>query len=156
MSDNVEKLLNPEVRALFLGVKDVETIQVYPLTYNDQKSIGNKVVASVKKIAAETEGTTELDYLGQVTKVLESNVPLLIAKCTDKTKKEFMEKVTAGQLVEFITTVMEVNFLNPIRRGTELFVEMGSLYATNQSSPPSAEPTAINSEISPLHTEKAV
>ncbi len=152
MSDTVDQLLNPEVREMLLGSREPEQLKVYPLTYNDQKMIGGKVIASIKKVASEVEDATSLDYVTQLSTVLESNVPLLVSKCTDKTKKQFMDAVTSGQLMTFITIVMEVNFLNPIKRGTQLFVEMGSLYGTNPLSSPSVELTDIGLETSPLLT----
>ena len=151
MSDQVEQLLNPEIREMLLGTRDPETIVIYPLTYNDQKIIGSKVLLSIKQVSqdmavaaekAEVEAS-DVDYVAELSKVLESNVPLLVTKCTSKTKKQFMDAVTSGQLMEFITIVMEVNFLNPIKRGTQLFVEMGSLYGTSPSSSPFVEPTDI-------------
>jgi len=153
MSDTVTKLLNPEVRTLLLGIKDPEEIQVYPLTYYDQKEIGMKVATYIQSLStAEDEPKSELDYITKLVQVLEDNIPLLISKCTDKTKKAFMSSVSSGQLMEFITIIMEVNFLNPIKKGTRLFVEMGTVYGTNQSLPPSANTTDTDSGILPHPT----
>ena len=56
----------------------------------------------------------------------------------------FMAQVTTGQLMDFITIIMEVNFLNPIQKGTSLISSMGSLYEPNQSLPKSVSDTTID------------
>ncbi len=146
--DVVDELLNPEVRTMVLGTKKTKTINVYPLGYYDQKEIGGKVMASVTLASSENENASELEYISKLSQALEENVPVLVGKCTDLTENKFMSDVTAGQLMEFITIIMEVNFIAPVKKGTRLFVEMGSLYGGNLLSPPSVDITDTPSEIS--------
>ena len=141
MTDNIDKLLNPEVKEIKIGVKKIISIPVYPLTYLDNKIIGEKVLAFIVETDADTndktEDKTDIEYIGKLAQILESNLPLLITKCTDLDEEAFMKDITSGQIMDFITIIIEVNFLNPIMKGTKLFANMGSMYGVSQSLPPS-------------------
>ena len=142
--DVVDELLNPEVRKMIIGTKRTREIEVFPLGYYDQKEIGAKVMAGLVK-ASETHGNSdEMEYIAALSQALEDNVPVLISKCTNIPRKKFMSEVSAGQLMEFITIIMEVNFIEPVKKGTRLFVEMGSLYGGSQLSPGSVDTTGTN------------
>ena len=144
--DNVDVLLAPEVKEITIGIRKAEKIKVYPLTFYDQKNIGGKVIADLQSITSGDTDLSESEYVKHLLKVLEGNLPALISKCTDKSKKDFMAEASSGQLVNFLTVVMEVNFLDPIKKGTRLFMELGNMGSLQESSPsllPSASITDI-------------
>lgn len=136
--DKVEDLLNPECKILKIGVKKTEDVIVYPLSYYEQKKTSEMVAKKMQTLSTELNDDKEVAFIGKLAQVLESSIPTLVKSCTDLEPKYFMKHVTAGQLMEFINIIMEVNFLNPIQKGTDLFVNMGSLYGMNPSSPMSA------------------
>jgi len=148
VNDVVDELINPEIKTMVIGTRTTRSVQVYPLGYYDQKEIGTAVLTGISEAAKDADVSSEIEYISKLSQVLEDNVPALITKCTDLTRKKFMSDITSGQLMEFITIIMEVNFMNPIKKGTRLFVEMGSLYGGSQSLPVSADTTDIPSEIS--------
>jgi len=133
--DNVDMLLNPEIRQLSLGIKEPEVINIYPLTFYDQKIIGGKVITDIQgltKLEEDGENAlTEAEYVKYLFKVLEENLPKLITKCTEKTEKQFMSAASTGQIVNFISIILEVNFLHPAKKGMGLLQEMGNI--ANQS-----------------------
>ena len=143
--DNVDVLLGLEHRELTIGTRTQQKIAVYPLAYVDQKKIGMKIMNSMQKAGEGFDGD-KLDsvFLGKLAEILEKNIPILITKCTDMEEKVFMALVSAGQLMDFITIIMEVNFLNPIQKGTNLLTSMGSLYEPKQSLPKSVSDTPID------------
>ena len=142
--DVVDELLNPEVRKMIIGTKRTREVEVFPLGYYDQKEIGTKVMTGLAQASEKHGNSAEMEYIAALSQALEDNVPILISKCTNITRKKFMSEVSAGQLMEFITIIMEVNFIEPVKKGTRLFVEMGSLYGANQSLPDSADTTATD------------
>ncbi len=146
MSDKVDQLVNPECRELVIGTRKTRTIIVYPLAFYDQKMIGQQVMNYLGDMKKNLTGDESLDitFIGKLAEVIEENIPVLIDKCTDEKEKAFMRDVSAGQLMEFITIIMEVNFLNPIKKGTNLFTNMGSLYGANPSLPQSVKDTDID------------
>ena len=134
MPDKIDELLNPECKELLIGVRETKKIVVYPLAYVDQKMISNAVTEYLTKAHEELQNEkADVAFIGKLAEVLEDSIPILVEKCTDIEHDEFMQYVTAGQLMDFVTIIMEVNFLNPIQKGTNLFVSMGSLYGSNPS-----------------------
>jgi hypothetical protein len=141
---NVDALLNPETRELVVGIRDAEMIKVYPLSYFDQKNIGEAVVTYLSKNSKALQKGGDLDFIGSLAIILEEKLPFLLEKCVDMPADKFMANTTAGQIMEFVTIVMEVNFLNPIQKGTKLFENMGYMLAGNQLSPQSVSDTDTN------------
>lgn len=153
--DKVDQLLNPEINKMVLGTRESEKITVYPLTYYDQKKIGEQVVKYISTATnKKNEETLDIEYLGKLLVVLEENLPVLIGKCTDKKEEEFMSAATLGQITDFLTIIVEVNFINPIKKGTELFVNMGNMYGASQLLPSSVETTDTKSKTSRSRTKK--
>jgi hypothetical protein len=146
--EKVEQLLNPEVRELILGIRKLKKIVIYPLSYYDQKQIGELIAKSMGKLGETLNAEENTAFIGKLSDMIEQNIPQIIEKCTDLKSEIFMKQVTSGQLMEFIQIVMEVNFLNPIQKGTNLFVSLGNLYESNPSSPQSVNITDINSSTS--------
>ncbi|RLF28751.1 MAG: hypothetical protein DRN14_03595 [Thermoplasmata archaeon] len=146
MSDKVDDLLNPEVKEIQIGTRDSKIVTVYPLSYYNQKKIIEQVrVYMASSLAEKGEETSDIDYLGSLSVVLEKNIKVLIDKCTDLDKKTFMADITSGQLVSFLSIIVEVNFVNPLAQGVKLFTNMGSMYGAKQLSPLSANITDTDS-----------
>ena len=120
---NDKARLNPEVRQVDIGVRELRTISIYPLSLNDQISVVNMLATIIEEfsVGVSTEDATTEDILGFVSEFLVKNVDKILEFVTDEAERPSMEELTNSQSVEIGKCIFEVNFEDPVKNFQSLF-----------------------------------
>jgi hypothetical protein len=135
--------LNPDVRTLKIGKKDLEEKEILPLSFTDQRKLLQTIVSVIAELVPTWETATQTVVISEMRKVIEDNIELIVGMIYDGDKEEFMSKMTNDQLVDLIDIVWEVNYQFPLDKGTMTIQKiMKSLKKpSSKPSPQSVSPT---------------
>lgn len=124
------KQINPQVVELDIGIHDLRTIEIYPLSVGDQIKLTNMVSEAVGMWVAENpdeqltaESVSSIIALAQhkIHDVLKIVLNIQNKKEIDK----ILDMMTNNQLAEIIRIVYETNYQGPIKNVTSLFKKTG-------------------------------
>lgn len=119
--------LNPEVREIQIGIREFESLKIYPLSIADQMSMSELITESLRKFfgveGADGQGEAEQKSLSSVSdvefveflvKLITENLAVALNLITDAgtlpQAKKLLQKITNNQAVEIATIVYEMNY----------------------------------------------
>jgi len=145
-----EYKINPQVTEIELGVSDLRTYKVYPLSVGDQLELTNHIADSISTFLSAT------NILSSITdpdlEMTENQIGALVVFLSD-TLKDNLEKVlrlvigtnsflldesetnnlmrciTNAQVIEIIDLVIEMNFNGNLKNAKSLFKKIKGLFA---------------------------
>ncbi len=138
--------LNPDIRNIEYGKREIKTIQVYPLSIRDQFKLTGLVTAVVTQIV-ETQEENQLNdaaFMRSIMDAIESNISEILVVMADINKdeaEEILSVMTNTQLVELVEVIWEVNYEPAIKKGKDLFERGRNLFPSKRSSAPSLSDT---------------
>lgn len=134
--------LNPDIRNIEYGKREIKSLQIYPLSIRDQFKLSNLVTTVVTNIVAAQEENQFSDavFMKFIMDAIEENIGELLCTMADITKEEseaVLDSMTNPQLVELVEVIWEVNFEPAIKKGRDLFERGRNLFPSKRSSAPS-------------------
>jgi hypothetical protein len=140
-----EQLLNPQIKDVTYGTRDLRKFKIYPMSIADQKRLGTIVQGVLETYFAQTAGgeITEdnmIPFIQGITKIVGDNLHEVLKIVTDLKKSEiesFFEHSTNMQMTEIIEIIVRENFEKPSKNVKSLFETMKELFPLERLSPPS-------------------
>jgi hypothetical protein len=138
--------LNPMTKKMDIGKRQLEEIEIFPLTIGEQLQVGNFIseLASEVSVAIEMSKQKDMDInaaiISAVMESLKKNLAGIIASACDIDQdkaNEIMGKITNVQLVTFLTYVWETSFEEALKNGVSLFEKMKNGFLSKRSLPQS-------------------
>jgi len=138
--------LNPDIKEIIYGKRDLKKITIYPLSIGDQFKVTDLITDLVRKLVEAQKQGVENEYalITAAIKVLEENITKILTLITDSSEEECIELVnnlTNSQLMDIVDIVWTVNFEPAIKKGKSLFEKGKSLFNLKNSSPDSSDST---------------
>jgi hypothetical protein len=143
-----DKRLNPEIRELFYGKRELKKLIVYPLSVGDQFKVTN-IITGVVQSLVEGQGLVQgknLDFvfMSAVMSALQENLGRVLALVTDLTEEEVPEvlnQLTNIQFMDIVEAVWEVSYEPALKKGLSLFERGKAIMASRSASPSSSSST---------------
>jgi hypothetical protein len=138
--------LNPDIKEIIYGKRDLKKITIYPLSIGDQFKVTDLITDLVRKLVEAQKQGVENEYalITAAIKVLEENITKILTLITDSSEEECIDLVnnlTNSQLMDIVDIVWTVNFEPAIKKGKSLFEKGKSLFNLKNSSPDSSDST---------------
>lgn len=156
---NDEKALNPDIRTIQYGKKELHELTLYPLSIGDQFKVTDMVTTVVQDLVKGTkEGQlNDMVFMTSAMNALEKNlakVLSLIADIPETESADIINKLTNTQLLTIIESVWAVDYEPALKKGKNLFERGRSVFDSKRLSPSSS--SASPSTDLKTSTEKAI
>ena len=154
------KRINPRIRNVSIGIRNLRNIKVYPLSMHDQKqliALVNKILKTLFEEEKKTEKTDDknLVFISHVVKVIEDNIEELLGYAApDEDITKFMKDIDNDQLSEIVGHVYRDNFGTPVKNVTSLFDPEQLQSVLKRQSSQSAVNMGILSDTSSIEASK--
>lgn len=110
MSENNElQKLNPQIRELEIGIRDLRKVKVYPLSLAHQLSLDEIITKVIVKF--DIAGTGDLDpevIMSFFFKLVKDNIESIIGFVIDE--EEILKDITNEQLSKLVLIIYDVNY----------------------------------------------
>lgn len=141
-----EKRLNPDIRIITYGKKELKELTLYPLSIGDQFKVTDMITMIVQQLVSGTrEGhLSDFVFMTAVMQALETNlgkILSLIADIPEDEAKEIVNILTNTQLLDIVESVWTVDYEPALKKGKNLFERGKSVFGSRRSSPGSSSPS---------------
>lgn len=124
MTDNQ---LNPEIRTVKVGVRQLREVTIYPLSIHDQdelvKLLGNVISDLGQNVDFENANDEKaLEFLHQL---VFSNLEKVLEFVTDEKERPTLKELTNNQFYEIVNAIFEMNYEGLIKNFKDLFGRIG-------------------------------
>lgn len=157
MPEAVRGTLNPQIKEVQIGVRELRTISVYPLSVRDQLNAKELVTNTVKTLFEGYENPEDVENEEFITKVINAvtlSLDQIVKWVVDqKEGEDILSDMTNEQLYKIGEIVYEVNYSFLSKLVGKLWTKLTppqkqSLSQSTISSPQSVESTDTNQESS--------
>jgi hypothetical protein len=136
--------LNPDIKEITYGKRNLKTITIYPLSIGDQFKVTDLITELIKKLGeAQAMGANnDFALVTAAIKILEDNITKilsLVADASDEECEDIVNNMTNTQLMEVVDIVWSVNFEPAIKKGKSLFEKGKSIFNSPNLSPDSSD-----------------
>jgi len=155
MSD--EKRLNPDIKEVEYGKKELKNLTIYPLSLGDQFKVTDMITKVIQEIADSQKAGQVSDYavIDVAMTAIKENIGKILSLIAD-IPKDKIDKIiydlTNTQLVELVDVVWSVNFEPALKKGKSLFEKGRSVFGSKSLSQSSS--SVIPSTDSKMSIEK--
>lgn len=138
-----EKRLNPDIRIITYGKKELNDLTLYPLSIGDQFKVTDIVTSVVQKLVAGAASGQLSDYvfMSSVISALQENLGKVLTLISDITEEEaakVIDTMTNSQLVDVVESVWAVDYEPALKKGKNLFERGKSVFGSRRLSPSSS------------------
>jgi len=122
MSD--AKKLNPEIKTVQVGARQLRPVKIYPLSVSDQFELTKVLASAINQIAvdkAELLKKSEDEIVNEFREIIAGNLTTVLEFVCDKGESPTMDELTNNQVAEIITIIFEVNYEGLVKNFKDLF-----------------------------------
>jgi len=139
MSENQEKMLNPQVTDVEIGIRSLRKITLYPLSMADQLKLSDIIS---KAIQEQFNADSDIAVVAFITNLLKDNMGRILTMATDEDGNGILEEMTNLQAAAIAETIYEVNYGVVAKNFKSLFGKLGIILPSGRPSPQSVNDTA--------------
>lgn len=148
---NDAEKLNPEVKKVKVGKKNLIEISILPLSFSDQSIVLDKIFETILIGASSWVNLKETDVLLQAKAAITKNIELILGYVLDPDDElkssDVMNAITNSQLLDIVESIWEVNYADPLeKKGLTLIAKIQTAFRMNMLSPQSPSVTQSPSE----------
>jgi len=130
-----EKRLNPDIRIIAYGKKELKDLTLYPLSIGDQFKVTEIITQVVQQlvVGAKEGNLSDFIFMSAVMTALETNlgkVLTLISDITEEEAAEVINTMTNSQLVDVVESVWDVDYEPALKKGKNLFERGKSVFGS--------------------------
>jgi hypothetical protein len=138
--EDQSKELNPDIRELKYGKKEIKSLILYPLSIGDQFKVTNMITEIVQDLVmTESKGVaaiTDLAFMTAVMKTIETNLEKVLSLITDIPEdecKKIIGEMTNIQFVTLVESVWVTDYEPSLKKGRTLFERGRSVFRSSGS-----------------------
>ncbi|HDZ15568.1 hypothetical protein LCGC14_1083020 [marine sediment metagenome] len=150
--------INPQVTTIEIGVRNLRSITIYPLSLGDQLEMSD-IISNTLGSFFQLEDQSEMALASFVLELIQSNLEKIIGLVIeeDEDVKKIMKELSNVQTVGVSTLIFEMNYEAASKNVRSLFKKVKSTFLSERPSPQSVSDTDTNSKTStesPLKEEE--
>lgn len=121
MTQTTKKKLNPEIRDIEVGVKEIRSIKVYPLSANDQFELSNRLINAINDLGNMSDFSTNEEALNFFQRLITENLQVILEYAVEEQERPNFDELTNNQIYEIVEAIFEVNYEGFIKNFRNLF-----------------------------------
>jgi len=131
---NDSRTLNPDIKEVNVGIKEIRKVKIYPLSMTDQF----KLTESLSQVINEMSSGMDLSNLANeevlefMQRILSENLIQVLEYVTTEEDRPTLDELTNNQFYEIANVLFEVNFEGLIKNFMNLFERAKSLKGTKK------------------------
>ena len=114
-----DRKINPNIKEVWIGKKEMRKINVYPLSMADQKKIGHVLIQFAEAFEGVSGDTGMEKTKNAITVVFDSlfgdDLQKVLAVATEE-GPEIMDEITDDQVTEVLFIIFEENFMSSVKK----------------------------------------
>jgi hypothetical protein len=124
--ENEKAMLNPDIRKLKVGVRELREITIYPLAAADQFKLSDAITEVVQQFLMQPD-QSDMAFVMVIIEIVKQNIGKLLELTVDKSERgrNILSEITNNQLAELADIIYTVNFQNLQKKVTSLLQGMG-------------------------------
>lgn len=128
-----DKQLNPEVKEIKIGIRELRSIKIYPLSFRDQSSASDLISESMQKLL-EAQNRPDIVFVTEILNMITENADRILSLVMDPAEKgdDILGELSNQQLLEIAETIYDVNYAHLQKKVRSLF---GIVEKVSQSLP---------------------
>jgi hypothetical protein len=109
--------LNPQIRTIEIGIRELREVMVYPMSLADQLKLSDLITDSLAKLQSVSELNSSVGLISFILNLIKEKSSFVLKMVLDENEDpdEFMGNISNEQFVEFVKLIIEVNF-DPISK----------------------------------------
>ena len=120
-----DKRINPQIKSVEIGIRNLRKIKIYPLSMYDQKELTkiiNKALKTIFEAKIEKGQDELLVYVSFAIKAIEENIDKILKFVAPDEKPDLLMKdIDNYQLSEIVRIVYQENYESPVKNVISLF-----------------------------------
>jgi len=124
-----KKKINPQIADLEIGIRNLRTIKIYPLSLGDQLEMTDLITETAQKFFAsreEIETKNDMDFAQFFVSILRDNIKKILGLITDET--DIMKEISNIQTVDLANLIYEMNYAESIKNAQSLFKKIQPMF----------------------------
>lgn len=111
MKTDEEKRLNPDIVEVDVGVRELKTLHVYPLSFRDQMEATELITQALQAITARQD-SNDVEFVAGLLEVLKANMGRVLELVTDPEERgeDLLADLTNNQACELAEEIYRVNY----------------------------------------------
>lgn len=123
--ENLAAAINPDIRELVYGKKELKKIILYPLSIGDQFKVTEFITEIIQSLGSSSlNAMTDFAVMAVMSKALEDNlvkVLMIVTALSEKEAQVIIDELTNIQFMGLAEYIWEVNYEPAIKKGKSLF-----------------------------------
>ena len=107
MPENMDQLINPQVRTIKVGTRTLREVKIYPLSMADELRFVKTVGESIQSFRSPEVMDSETLAIGFISQLVEENLPELVKMVADDVETS---ELTNTQALEIAEIIIDENF----------------------------------------------
>lgn len=128
-----DKKINPQIRTVNIGIKELRPIKIYPLSMSDQMKMADLVKGTFQALIeyTQTDDASDIAIAETFISLMKENLPLLLKYITDE--EVSLEELTNFQFTEIVGHVYKDNFEDASKNVKSLVEKLGKMFKSTRS-----------------------
>lgn len=134
----LESRLNPKIREIEFGKRELQTLRMYPLSMADQFKVADIIGNVLQSLDGLGNIQDEMSVFISFVKEIENNLTKIVSLVADVGMEDAQlvtTKMTNDQFLEFAEIVWSVNFENALKNGKSLIEKIRQQWRPIQTEP---------------------
>lgn len=130
---STEQGLNPDIKTIHVGIKQIRPVKIYPLSISDQEKLTSQVVQFSDQFSnIDWNAVKNEEALQVLKKIIMDNLTKILEYVTDDEERPSFDELTNNQFYEIVNAIFEVNYEGLVKNFQDLFLRMKNLMPQNQ------------------------
>ncbi len=127
-----EKKLNPDIKKVDVGVRELKTITIYPLSATDQFDLTNRIVSVITELSQKEElsSMSNEQAVEFIQTIIRDNLQVILEYVVDESERPSFEELTNNQIYTIVSNIFEVNYEGFLKNFKDLFKRAATLIPT--------------------------
>lgn len=125
-----KRKLNPQIANLEIGIRNLRTIKIYPLSFGDQLEMTDLITETIQKfIEARGDKLREdnVEFVQFIIDLLRKNLSKIIKLISDE-EDTLLKEITNVQVVDMVNKIYEMNYEESVKNAQSLFEKIKPMF----------------------------
>ena len=133
---------NPQITEVTVGVRNLRTITLYPLSMADQMSVTDLISKALSAFASRGEEDNEMEFIALLVGLVKENILKILEMVTDEKGEDLAKELTNVQSAEIAEIIYDVNFGEMLKNAQSLVEKVKTAFPSTRPLPTSVSSTA--------------
>lgn len=150
--ENEQKILNPQIKEIQIGIREMRNIHIYPLSFADEIKLTDLLTEALQAFLVREQQQNEIVFVGFILELIKKNLSRILTMVSDEDGEKLLGEISNLQASEIANIIYEINFEVPSKNVKSLANKLKSSFLSVRQQPQSVSttdtqlPTAIKND----------